>query len=153
MHSSRTLPTSQVKGGRFAQLCAPARVFSVVLSDILGDPLDMIACRLSGGDQQHPAGEGAVLKGPADCLVWKDRLDGAFDNLPGVRTHRLSCRTSPTSCWPAGRTLWRSTSSANVCPRSRADGLRSCVLRLEFFPSCFPEMSFGLGLDGRLHSR
>ena len=34
---------SQVKGGRFAQTCAPARVFSVVLSDILGDPLDMIA--------------------------------------------------------------------------------------------------------------
>lgn len=34
---------SAVKGGRFAQLCYPAKVFSVVLSDILGDPLDMIA--------------------------------------------------------------------------------------------------------------
>ncbi len=34
---------SAVKGGRFAELCAPAKVFSVVLSDILGDPLDMIA--------------------------------------------------------------------------------------------------------------
>ncbi len=34
---------SAVKGGRFAQLCAPARVFSIVLSDIVGDPLDMIA--------------------------------------------------------------------------------------------------------------
>ena len=34
---------SAVKGGRFAQLCAPAHVFSIVLSDILGDPLDMIA--------------------------------------------------------------------------------------------------------------
>lgn len=34
---------SAVKGGRFAQLCSPARVFSIVLSDILGDPLDMIA--------------------------------------------------------------------------------------------------------------
>lgn len=34
---------SAVKGGRFAQLCAPAQVFSIVLSDILGDPLDMIA--------------------------------------------------------------------------------------------------------------
>lgn len=34
---------SAVKGGRFAQHCAPAQVFSVVLSDILGDPLDMIA--------------------------------------------------------------------------------------------------------------
>ena len=34
---------SAVKGGRFALACAPAQVFSVVLSDILGDPLDMIA--------------------------------------------------------------------------------------------------------------
>ena len=34
---------SAVKGGRFAQLCAPAQVFAVVLSDILGDPLDMLA--------------------------------------------------------------------------------------------------------------
>ena len=34
---------SAVKGGRFAQLCAPAQVYSIVLSDILGDPLDMIA--------------------------------------------------------------------------------------------------------------
>ena len=34
---------SSVKGGRFAQACAPAKVFSIVLSDILGDPLDMIA--------------------------------------------------------------------------------------------------------------
>lgn len=34
---------SKVKAGRFAQQCMPANVFSVVLSDIIGDPLDMIA--------------------------------------------------------------------------------------------------------------
>ena len=34
---------SAVKGGKFARICAPAKVFSVVLSDIIGDPLDMIA--------------------------------------------------------------------------------------------------------------
>ena len=34
---------SSVKGGKFAKLCAPAHVYSIVLSDILGDPLDMIA--------------------------------------------------------------------------------------------------------------
>lgn len=34
---------SAVKGGRFAEHCAPARVFSIILSDILGDPPDMIA--------------------------------------------------------------------------------------------------------------
>lgn len=34
---------SAVKGGRFALACSPAKVYSIVLSDILGDPLDMIA--------------------------------------------------------------------------------------------------------------
>ncbi len=34
---------SSVKGGRFAQLCAPAHVDAIILSDIIGDPLDMIA--------------------------------------------------------------------------------------------------------------
>lgn len=34
---------SRVKGGRFAQACAPAKIFSIVLSDVLGDQPDMIA--------------------------------------------------------------------------------------------------------------
>lgn len=34
---------SAVKGGKFGDMCKPARVFSIVLSDIIGDPLDMIA--------------------------------------------------------------------------------------------------------------
>lgn len=34
---------SSVKGGRFAQICAPARVLTIVLSDVVGDSLDMIA--------------------------------------------------------------------------------------------------------------
>ncbi len=42
---------SAVKGGRFAVHCAPARVFSVVLSDIIGDPPDMIASGPAYPDQ------------------------------------------------------------------------------------------------------
>ncbi len=34
---------SAVKGGRFAEHIFPAKVFSVILSDIIGDPVDMIA--------------------------------------------------------------------------------------------------------------
>ncbi len=34
---------SAVKGGKFAKICEPAQVYAIVLSDILGDPLDMIA--------------------------------------------------------------------------------------------------------------
>lgn len=42
---------SRVKGGRFAEKCAPAKVFSIVLSDIIGDPLDMIASGPAYPDQ------------------------------------------------------------------------------------------------------
>ena len=42
---------SRVKGGRFAELCSPAKVYTVVLSDIIGDPLDMIASGPSYPDQ------------------------------------------------------------------------------------------------------
>jgi len=34
---------SQVKAGRFAQIAAPAKIFSIILSDVLGDRLDTIA--------------------------------------------------------------------------------------------------------------
>ena len=41
---------SAVKGGKFAQWCHPARIEAVVLSDILGDPLDMIASGPAAAD-------------------------------------------------------------------------------------------------------
>lgn len=34
---------SEVKGGRFAALCAPAKVYSIILSDVIGDRPDSIA--------------------------------------------------------------------------------------------------------------
>lgn len=34
---------SAVKGGKFAVLCKPAQVYAIILSDIIGDPIDMIA--------------------------------------------------------------------------------------------------------------
>lgn len=34
---------SAVKGGRFAKWCEPAGIDAIILSDVLGDPLDMIA--------------------------------------------------------------------------------------------------------------
>ena len=41
---------SAVKGGRFALHCAPARVEAIILSDILGDPVDMIASGPAAAD-------------------------------------------------------------------------------------------------------
>lgn len=53
---------SCVKGGRFAETCAPARVFSIVLSDILGDPLDMIASGPAYPDSSTCAGALAIVE-------------------------------------------------------------------------------------------
>ena len=58
---------SAVKGGRFALHCAPARMESIILSDILGDPVDMIA---SG-----PAAADPVTKEEAKAIAHKYGLD------------------------------------------------------------------------------
>ena len=81
---------SAVKGGRFAEHCAPARVFSIVLSDILGDPLDMIASGPAHPDSSTAADAHAVvekyrlrLSPEANALLDKP-LPTA---LPNVETH------------------------------------------------------------------
>ncbi len=71
---------SQVKGGRFAKLCEPAQVISVILSDILGDPTDMIA---SG-----PAAPDSATAEDAKRIVKKYglRLSDAAQELLNIET-------------------------------------------------------------------
>lgn len=64
---------SAVKGGKFAVACAPARIVSVILSDIIGDPLDMIA---SG-----PAYPDASTCEDAIAIVEKYELDLSVEAL------------------------------------------------------------------------
>ena len=52
---------SRVKGGRFAAACAPAHIFQIVLSDVLGDPLDMIASGPAAADTSTCAQAKAVV--------------------------------------------------------------------------------------------
>lgn len=101
---------SAVKGGKFAQLCAPAHVFSIVLSDILGDPLDMIA---SG-----PAYPDSTTCGDALAIVRKYglRVSGRAleclntetpKELDNVETHvtgsvRSLCAAAAESCRSLG---------------------------------------------------
>lgn len=101
---------SAVKGGKFAQICMPARVYSIVLSDILGDPLDMIA---SG-----PAYPDSTTCGEALAIVDKYQLKisgGAGEllksetpkTLSGVETVitgsvRNLCRAAGDACRELG---------------------------------------------------
>ncbi|MBO5623581.1 MAG: glycerate kinase [Butyrivibrio sp.] len=101
---------SRVKGGRFAQVCAPAKVFSVVLSDIVGDPLDMIASGPAYPDSSSCADAKAVVEkyGIRLSEEAKTLLDietpKALDN---VETHitgsvKELCRAAARSCQELG---------------------------------------------------
>lgn len=53
---------SAVKGGRFAQLLAPAQLYTIVLSDVLGDPVDVIASGPAHPDQSTCAQAQALAR-------------------------------------------------------------------------------------------
>jgi len=81
---------SKVKGGRFALHCAPAQVYSIVLSDILGDPLDMIA---SG-----PACADTSTCEQAIAIVNKYRLQLSPEVLKLLNTETPKTLSNVTTC-------------------------------------------------------
>ena len=101
---------SAVKGGRFAQLCAPAQVFAVVLSDILGDPLDMIASGPACPDSSTCAQALAVaekyhlpLSAQASALLERE-TPKTLDNVETVITGsvRELCAAAAEACRALG---------------------------------------------------
>ena len=93
---------SAVKGGRFALACAPARVYSIVLSDVLGDALDVIA---SGPAVPDPSTrEQALAIADRYALPLSDKARALLEretpkSLPHAESHitgsvRLLCRTA-----------------------------------------------------------
>lgn len=80
---------SLVKGGKFALACRPAKVLSIVLSDIIGDPLDMIA---SGPAYPDSATTEEALQIVADygLHLSREAMDALLTptpkELPNVRT-------------------------------------------------------------------
>lgn len=101
---------SGVKGGRFAQACAPAQVFSIVLSDILGDPLDMIASGpavldTSTCEQAQAIAEKYHLKlsGQAKALLMQETpkvLDNVTTQITG--SVRQLCAAAANACKKMG---------------------------------------------------
>lgn len=68
---------SQIKGGGLARMAAPAMVISLILSDVVGDPLDVIASGPTAPDSTSYADAWAVLErhqlidvAPEPILSW-----------------------------------------------------------------------------------
>ena len=74
---------SAVKGGRFAIKCLPARVETIILSDVLGDPPDMIASGPACPDSSTR--EDALRV----CEKYKLRMSGAALELMAEETPKV----------------------------------------------------------------
>ncbi len=127
---------SGVKGGRFAQACAPAKVFSIVLSDILGDPLDMIASGPACPDTSTCEQALAIaekyqltLSELARCLLTQEtpkRLDNVTTQITG--SVRELCRAAADRCLELGYEPILLTDQL-CCEAREAGSLLASILR------------------------
>ena len=97
---------SAVKGGRFAKWCAPAQVRAVILSDILGDPLDMIASGPAAADPTTAAQAQAIaekyhLNLSSEALAcMKEETPKQLGNVTSqvIGSVRQLCAAAETAC-------------------------------------------------------
>ena len=83
---------SAVKGGRFAQHCAPARVVSILLSDVLGDRPDVIG---SGPAVPDPSTSGEALEAAGQAGLLPDAALEALLRQVGAYAGRIRLHTVP----------------------------------------------------------
>lgn len=81
---------SKVKGNKFAKICAPAKVYSIILSDIVGNPADMIASGPAYSDGTNNVE--TIVKGSVKELC-KAAADAAEElgYTPILLTDELTC--------------------------------------------------------------
>ena len=97
---------SAVKGGRFAEICKPAKVFTIVLSDVLGDKLDMIASGPAYPDSSTAEDAKAIVRKYG--LTLTEQMKSLLDHetpktLENVETHitgsvRQLCAAAEKEC-------------------------------------------------------
>ena len=83
---------SQVKGGRFADICRPAKVYSIILSDVLGDDLGTIGSGPTVKDSTTVSDALSIIEKyhlqlDEDTLEkLKDSQDSVADNVTNIVT-------------------------------------------------------------------
>ena len=133
---------SAVKGGRFALHCRPASVFSVVLSDIIGDPLDMIASGPAAPDSSTCAEALAIAQkyglrlsdGALACLRTETpkTLPNAVSRVTG--SVRALCDAAEQAAQALGYRCIRLTDCLN-CEAREAGRFLAAVARTHASPS------------------
>ena len=127
---------SAVKGGRFALCCAPAHVYTVVLSDIIGDPLDMIASGPAYPDSSTCEQAMAVIEryglsvSPKTEVLLRTETPKELTNVTTFVTGSVKqlCRSAADACRELGYTPIMLTASLS-CEAREAGAFLGAIAR------------------------
>ena len=127
---------SAVKGGRFALCCAPAHVYTVVLSDIIGDPLDMIASGPAYPDSSTCEQAMAVIEryglsvSPKTEVLLRTETPKELTNVTTFVTGSVKqlCRSAAEACRELGYTPVMLTASLS-CEAREAGAFLGAIAR------------------------
>ncbi|MDR1536812.1 MAG: glycerate kinase [Clostridiales bacterium] len=127
---------SAVKGGRFAKLCEPAQVFSIVLSDIIGDPLDMIASGPAYPDSSTSSQALAIAKkyklkaNDETMSLFRKETPKKLENVTAAITGSVSqlCNAASLKCVELGYDPFILTASL-TCSARDAGSFLSAIAR------------------------
>lgn len=147
---------SGVKGGRFAQLCQPAKVFSVILSDVLGDRLDMIASGPAYPDASTTEDALRIVRQYGLTLtedMHRLLLRETPKALPNVQTHvtgsvRQLCAAAEKACGELGYKTVTLTDRLS-CTARDAGVFLSNIAR--YYENCGEKMAFLAGGETVVH--
>ncbi|MFC1802970.1 glycerate kinase [Thermoproteota archaeon] len=103
---------SSIKGGQLAQHCSPARVVSLIMSDVIGDPLDTIASGLTAPDESTFTDAYTVLEKyrlfkNSPSTIRERIMNGVNSNVPETpkksdpvfnRVHNVLIANNSTAC-------------------------------------------------------
>lgn len=141
---------SAVKGGRFAGVCAPARVVSVVLSDIIGDPLDMIASGPAYPDSSTAEQALSIVEKyrlPLSKSALSQLMQETPKRLDNVESHitgsvRQLCRAAGEACEALGYQPLPLTASLCCNARDAGSFLASIA---QYYADCDHSLAFIAG--------
>lgn len=127
---------SAVKGGRFGAHCAPARVFSIILSDVLGDREDLVASGPACADPTTCAQAVAIAEkyrltiSPQARALLEAETPKALPNVTSVMTGsvRALCAQAARECAALGYEP-RILTDALDCEASQAGRFLAAVAR------------------------
>lgn len=149
---------SGVKGGRFAAWCAPAHIEAVVLSDILGDPLDMIASGPAASDfstcaQAQAIAEKYKLKlsdAARTCIATETPKELFNVHTQVIGSVRELCRAAAAECRKLGYNPIILTDQL-CCEAREAGSFLASILR--FYAGQGHRMAFLAGGETVVHLR